>query len=417
MTKNKGNALFEIQIGDHVFRPKKLTQFVNWASRERDKWKWLEEASGTILPANVRDNIIQQYSSIVTYAQTVAEQGHEAHDPQGALDGHYKGAPAPLIHSTSEIGRSIMSIREALGADLAALAYGISVGQIGPQWWNPMHVRAAFLVSNPSLISREAIRAATRADYARWQNEATELLTRHDTVLAEKEELIAGLSNKADDLAIRTYWRTARRSVELRKDLRRDAQETINDINNVKKAYAEEMKLKASVQYWSEKKDGHSNRRKEAFEHIRNFGILGGVVGVFVFWLAITFMLEASGVNVFDWIVINPPEGRAIALSTYVVVTAALGTVLTVLFWTARVLVRHYLTERRLEGDADERCVMTKTYLALISEGAAEDEDRLVILNALFRPSPDQPSGGDDSGADIALPALLAKLMDQRTVR
>lgn len=417
MSENKNSALFEIHIGDQVFRPTKLAQFVNWTTRERDKWQWLAEASLEYFPENVRGSVLPQYDSLVEYAKMVANQGHEAYDPQGAIDGHYVGNPPSLIHSTSEVGRAIMSIREAFGFDLAALAYGIGVNQIGIQWWNPIHVRALFLMANPSMVDRTAIRSASRADYARWQNEAAALLTKHDTLLTEKEQMVADLSKDADKLAVRIYWRTARRSVQLRKALRQEGDETIADINNVKKAYVEDMKLKASVQYWSEKKQGHANNRRDAFGHLRNFGIAGVVVGFVVFWFAITFMLEASGVNVLDWMVIKPTDGRAIALSTYVVATAALGTVLTVIFWTARILVRQYLTERRLEGDADERRVMTQTYLALISEGAAEDEDRLVILNALFRPSPDQPSGGDDSGADIALPALLAKLMDQRALR
>jgi hypothetical protein len=71
------------------------------------------------------------------------------------------------------------------------------------------------------------------------------------------------------------------------------------------------------------------------------------------------------------------------------------------------------LTERKLQADAEERRVMTQTYLALVKQGAAGEEDRLIILNALFRPTSDR-SGADDSGSDIALPALLAKLMDQR---
>lgn len=417
MSDDNTEALFEIQIGDHFFAPTAESQFVEWAEREQAKWQWLAEVPETALRVDVRDNVLHQYMAIVEYARQVAGEGHESHDPQSVLDGHYLGTPAPLIHSSSEVGRAILSIREALGPDLAALAYGIAVGEIGPQWWNPQHARAIFLMANPSLIDRDAIRAATKADYARWQSEGTALLAKHDALISEKESLISALSGEADKLAVRAYWRAARRSVELRKSLRDDADAAIAEINKVKKAYAEDMKLKASVQYWNEKKDGHTTNRRAAFGSLRNFAIVGGLIGLAVFWFAIIFMLEASGVNVLGWMEINPPKGRAVALSTYVVVTAALGTVLTVLFWTARVLLRQYLTERRLEGDADERRVMTQTYLALISEGAAEDEDRLIILNALFRPSPDQPSGGDDSGADIALPALLAKLMDQRAVK
>lgn len=417
MSEQESNTLFEIELGDQVIKPKKLSQFLDWTVRERDKWQWLEAVPEASFPASVRDIILHQYASLVAYANTLIDQGYEGRDVQSVIDGHYKGNPASLIHSTSEAGRTILILRETFGSEIAAIAYGIRVGQIGPQWWNPLHVRAVFLLSNPSMINRDAIRSASRSDYARWQNEATALLIKHDGLLEEKEKLIEGLSRQANEIAVRTFWGTARRSVRLRKSLREEADETIDEINNVKKAYVEDMKLKASVQYWKEKKDGHSDKRKDAFKNLRKFVIFGSILSLSFFLVTIIFMLEASGVNVINSISIDPPKGRTIALSTYIIVSGALGTILTAIFWTARILVRQYLTERRLEGDADERRVMTQTYLALISEGAAEDEDRLVILNALFRPSPDQPTGSDDSGGDIALPALLAKLMDQRSLK
>ena len=57
---------------------------------------------------------------------------------------------------------------------------------------------------------------------------------------------------------------------------------------------------------------------------------------------------------------------------------------------------------------------MTKAYLALIKASAAnKDEDRLVILNALFRPSQDGIVT-DDGPGDVAGPAIIARLLDQR---
>lgn len=413
MTGTSGEALFEVQIGDHQFRPTRLEQFLNWAQREQQNWQWLREVPDEALSNSARHNILQQYDAIVSFAQTLVTNGLSGHNPQASLNTHYSGSPAPLIHSTSETGQAIMAIREAFGPNLAATAYGISVAQIVPNWWNSNHVRAAFLVANPSAIAKDKIRAATRADYARWKNEAETLLAKHDALLVEKEAMVEKLRGRADRLVVSTFWRTARRNIQLRGKVRSDADAAILDINNVKKAYSEDMKLRASVQYWDEKKGTHEKNRNKAFWHLVYFAAFGVLLGMALFGVAISFMLEASGVDVFAFMTIEPSKGKNIALSTYVVVTAALGTALTALFWTARILVRHYLTERRLEGDAAERRVMTQTYLALLNEGAVKEEDRLVILNTLFRPSPDNPNS-DDSAGDVALPALLAKLMDQR---
>jgi len=176
------------------------------------------------------------------------------------------------------------------------------------------------------------------------------------------------------------------------------------------------MKLQASAAYWLEKKTTHAEDRGAAFRHLCWFSGVGGAGAIMAFIFAIIFMLEASGIDAVRGFDLTPPAGRTIALAAYLVVTGAVGTVLTALFWTARVLVRHYMTERRLEGDAEERRIMTQTYLPLVDQGAASEDERLIILNALFRPSPDQPTG-DDSARDVALPAILAKLMDQRSLR
>ena len=173
------------------------------------------------------------------------------------------------------------------------------------------------------------------------------------------------------------------------------------------------MQLQAAVQYWSDKRDSHGTARVTTYKQLTTYSGYAGVAAATTFIFAIIFMLEASGVDVMNFIEIKPSDGKVLAPSAYVVVTAAVGTVLTCLFWAARVLVRNYLTERRLEADAEERRIMTQTYLALVKQGAAGEEDRLIILNALFRPTNDKATS-DEGGSDIALPALIAKLMDQR---
>lgn len=57
---------------------------------------------------------------------------------------------------------------------------------------------------------------------------------------------------------------------------------------------------------------------------------------------------------------------------------------------------------------------MTLTYLALVKDGHAEEMDRIVILNALFRPSPEPNSRDEASNAEIGLPAVVARLLDHK---
>ncbi|WP_144243890.1 DUF6161 domain-containing protein [Sphingopyxis sp. MWB1] len=412
----KKSSLFEATTGrgGEVFKPTSLPQFAKWAARERDRWMWLHGVGEAEFPSSIRDHIMNQLNAIVAYAESIAARGSlDGDDPPQTLRGHYEGMPPQLIHSTSDIGRAIFALRDTQGDEVAAVAAGIYIGQLGVSWVNPLHARAVLLVANPSLMGREATRAASQSDYKRWSDEAQALLVRHDGLFEEHQDQLAALSARSDQLAVRSFWKIGRRSAKLRQSLAKRSGASIVEIDNVRKAYEEDMQLRASVQYWETKKNLHSAGRADALKYLRWFSGIAGLAAILLFWAAISFMLEASGVNVWDWMLIQPHKDRPIALATYVIVTAAVGTALTAVFWAARVLVRNYLTERRLELDAEERRIMTQTYLALIKEGAASNEDRLVILNALFRPSPDQPTG-DDGGNDIALPAIIAKLMDQR---
>lgn len=95
--------------------------------------------------------------------------------------------------------------------------------------------------------------------------------------------------------------------------------------------------------------------------------------------------------------------------SVYFVASAGLATVAGLILWIGRLLTRLYLSEHHLRKDAEERRIMTTTYLALMRKGAASDVDRQVILTALFRNSSDGIVK-DDGAADLGLSALVSRI-------
>ena len=115
------------------------------------------------------------------------------------------------------------------------------------------------------------------------------------------------------------------------------------------------------------------------------------------------------------WTLINlaiQPGAKPLPPGVYVVASAGLGSAAAVLFWAGRLLTKLYLSQHHLRQDAEERATMTETYLALIENQAADSEDRLVILNALFRATPDgivKEEGGLDPSIAAALGKYLAK--------
>lgn len=85
----------------------------------------------------------------------------------------------------------------------------------------------------------------------------------------------------------------------------------------------------------------------------------------------------------------------------------------TVAFWVGRILLRVYLSAHHLATDAEERRTMIMTFLALAKSKSVEEveeEDRQVILTALFRPGSDGIVK-DDAAPEVGglLQALIRK--------
>lgn len=82
-------------------------------------------------------------------------------------------------------------------------------------------------------------------------------------------------------------------------------------------------------------------------------------------------------------------------------------------FWILRQFLKLFLTNLAQHSDADERIAMTETFLVLEGAGKLSDEDRVLIIRALFRPGP----GSDDS--DGGMPAnwfdILAKRLEPKS--
>jgi hypothetical protein len=84
--------------------------------------------------------------------------------------------------------------------------------------------------------------------------------------------------------------------------------------------------------------------------------------------------------------------GEPISLTPLLV----LGTPLFFVIWICRLVARQLQMNIAQRNDANERAVMTQTYLALLEQNKASENDRILILNALFRPT---TAAGVDDGA------------------
>ena len=76
--------------------------------------------------------------------------------------------------------------------------------------------------------------------------------------------------------------------------------------------------------------------------------------------------------------------------------------------WAVRLCVQLFLSNVHLLTDASERVVMAKTYLSMLRKpGSIKDEDRAVILHALFRPA--ATGVVKDDGIPLSILELVTK--------
>ncbi len=243
-----------------------------------------------------------------------------------------------------------------------------------------------------------------------FRNATRTLIERVDREADERQQSGEAIVKRASNMARRIFdlkrskWRQAQERWEEGAEQRVQvisarADETDASIRSTEASYREFMKLKAPVEYWQQKSADHGSREAKAR------GALYIYFPVALVLLAITFISAGA------FLLRHPDTDQAKSpIALYVVVSGGLFLLSTVAFWIGRLLTKLYLSEHHLRNDAEERAVMTTTYLALTTEGAATETDRQIILGALFRSTPDGIVK-DDGPSDASVQGLLTKLL------
>jgi hypothetical protein len=165
--------------------------------------------------------------------------------------------------------------------------------------------------------------------------------------------------------------------------------QTKSDIEAFKKAHREEINLKEPVTFWAGKQ-----RTSFWASIILGLVFVGGLIGVGNILVGESKMIY-EGLKLGDKIEYWRVAGMIL-----------LGGLA---FWFLRILSQIFLSQLHAWSDAQERVVMVKTYLSLLQdEKALDGNDRRLILEALFRPS---PSGIiKDDGVSPAMFDLISRL-------
>lgn len=162
-------------------------------------------------------------------------------------------------------------------------------------------------------------------------------------------------------------------SIKIEKDVK-------NKINEYEDLYRNKLANEASVKYWNSEATKHELSSK-LWLTLLIAGIILSLIGMNKYFHEIPELLTEN----------SKLEGiGAILLFSFPIFIA---------MWGLKILHAGYKLNLIKYHDARERAIMTQTYLSLLAEDRASENDRILILNALFRPSSSHSS--NDDGAPV----------------
>lgn len=364
----------------------------SFALEQREAWSWLRDAHE---PTGHQSHMPDRIDALLGAISASEQGGRSLHEAVADLPGYFQATGNSIVHHESALGSELLAIRDLISPSAASFAYAFNRGWAQlPNANTPELLKGALalvapgVLANSDLVTRFAReRANYRAELRRVMAEAE--AAEANRAAATAEAFLAGRAS------IRRWaGKRAMRWHHYSLEQKAATESAIDQINTVKKTYEESMALQAPSKYWRDKAKIHKRSETWAAWRLAGFFIAAGVGLTIAFFLTATFFLQAEA------------DPRT---SVYFVASAGLATVAGLVLWLGRLLTRLYLSEHHLRKDAEERRIMTTTYLALMRKGAAEDKDRQVILSALFRNSSDGIVK-DDGAADIGLSALVSRL-------
>jgi hypothetical protein len=162
-----------------------------------------------------------------------------------------------------------------------------------------------------------------------------------------------------------------------------------NDWLNLKKKYADELRLQAPLTFWTTRANTYSKMADKS----RCRFVWAGVLTVAI----------VCGLLAKFWQMFAAKSPSDIPLSMWIVT----GTILALGFWTVKQFGRLYFSYEHLARDAEERVTLVQTFVALSqdNEKIVSEADLKFVLASLFRPSEDGLV--KDDGLPVALSELF----------
>lgn len=367
-----------------------------WLGKERAHWGWLVRGDGQTDAHNWASNVQGQWDNIINGVHNVRESGQ----PMDATRTALQPLAGPLLVSDSEDGALVLDIREAAGDVPASFAYAFMKGSVSTQnIRNRDDLLGAVLSVIPDVREPTELSARLNRERENYRKSIKSGIDRLDKANAERDEIFRSDLARGKAIAAKMLRRRRDNWKDVQNFWGTQATDAVTSIRGVEAAYNELMHLQAPVTYWSDKAKAHGEKEVSGIWRLAIFFPLALAALSWAFWQSATYLLDHAA-----------KPGAQTPPALYVIITGGLVVLSTLLFWIGRLLTKLYLSEHHLRNDAEERAIMTQTYLALTKDAAATDTDRNIVLTAIFRSTPDGIVK-DEGPADVSIQALLSRLV------
>lgn len=376
--------LFKIDLAENggLFAPITTEQVTSWIQLEQSFWSWLHSRQ-----FGNQDQGLKQAIEQLNQAQNAVNQAAQHRESNAQ---HYRDqltsvqnflrdvfVQRQLPHSSTPLAKRIDAYRRDTGDQAGNFFASVFVPPTQGYHFQPQEVAAwrgivEGLVDRFSLVNAplKGRKLAADQSFEQLRNKAETLVGEktlaYDELHRNFDEVTKNIVTTADSQA--TNFNSAQEQRE--SDFQKLITDHKEEMEQLRKTFREEIALRAPADYWETKRKGHE--------------LMGRIAGGFSFS---SIVAAAIGLGFFVHDLLgNTPQGTAPeSWKVAVLVLIGLFTV-----WAVRLVVRIFLSNLHLATDAAERVVMVRTYLSLLEgDRLSGNDDRQLILQALFRPASD----------------------------
>jgi hypothetical protein len=377
-------ALFQLDLGDNggVLAPRSVDELLAWIQQEVGAWAFMQQARGGGYLERLRLPL-SRLAEATQHAQNAKQNlqnGQPAQSVRSQVDEAQRGIERAFVsgkwpHSSTAVGIRAKALSDIAPNVAAGYLFALSKDQqdvrFDPQDIASWHGFIEGLGERFGTLTVDGttpprIEALTRLQ-ERAEKQIAEARDSLDQAQRDFEKFkLVG----AEDLA-EQVGRVAQFEVDAQMAHAAALEEHKKQIEAIRVAHAEGMKLRAPVDYWTSRQTHHEKQTGVHFKWA--LGSMAGLAAVMTVGAHQVWKYSENA---------DKPAGWMLAV---------LGAVAVLGIWAVRLLVRIYLSHQHLATDAAERVTMAQTYLALVAEGKLEgaDEDRRMVLQPLFRPAAD----------------------------